>query len=235
MTTTRERLPLFGTFADQREAALALAGSWLITELYSRVASSLDTPTSRLEYVSLIFSFACVWLSRTENVLSMHTGIVSSIVMGIFLLRVDLVGQGWIQFAFYVPVQLIGWHQWCRGGENKTELPVSPLSQRGWAMSLALLGAVWVSTRVAFGIIYENPRLIWWDTSIVAASIVAQSLMTVKKVECWVFWIVPVNISSIALYVYSDIPAFAVMYGIFLANALWGWRSWAQAGSADKE
>ena len=174
MTTTQERLPLFGTFTDQREAALAITGSWLITELYSRVASSLDTPTSRLEYVSLIFSFACVWLSRTENVLSMHTGIVSSIVMGVFLLRVDLVGQGWIQFAFYVPVQLIGWHRWCRGGENKTELPVSSLSQKGWAMSLALLGAVWVSTRVVFGFIYENPRLIWWDTSIVAASIVDQ-------------------------------------------------------------
>jgi len=233
MPAVRSKLALHGTRSDKKEALVALLGSWLITELYSRIAEYLDVRTSTLEYVSLVFSFACVWLSRTENIYSMSTGIVSSVVMGVFLLRIELVGQGWIQFVYYVPIQIVGWYQWSKGGTGRTELPVTSLRVRGWAYHIGLLLATWVSTRIAFGMIYENPRLIWWDTSIVAASIVAQTLMTTKKVECWIFWIVPVNISSIALYLHTDVPAFAVMYGIFLANAVWGWRSWVRAERID--
>ena len=226
MTTPRARLPLFGTAHDKLEAVVSVIGSVLLTQTYVWLAEMLDTHTSTLEYWSLAFSFACVWLSRTENLFSMHTGIISSVYMGVFLLRVDLVGQGWIQFAYYVPVQLYGWWIWCRGGEGKTELPVSRLNPRSWIGYTTLFLLLWISTRIAFGLIYDSPRLIWWDTSIVSASIVAQSLMTLKKIESWIFWFFPVNVSSLILYVHTGLPAFALMYCVFMGNAAWGWAVW---------
>lgn len=226
MAVTRAHVSFFGTAADKRDLIIAVLGSWVLTELYSRIAKSMETPTSYLEYCSLVFSFACVWLSRKENVFSMHTGIVSSVYMGIFLLRVELVGQGWLQFAYYVPIQLYGWWIWCRGGSDKTELPVSRLKTAGWFGYGAVFLLIWLASRVTFGFIYDDPRLVWWDTSIVAASIVAQSLMTMKKIESWLVWMFPVNVSSIFLYIHTDLPAFALMYTLFLLNAAWGWSDW---------
>lgn len=233
MTPVRQRKPLFGTTADKKEAVISLGGSLLLTLLYTSIAKQLDTTTSSLEFWSLVFSFTCVWLSRTENIYSMHAGIISSIYMGIFLLQIELVGQGWIQFVYYIPIQLYGWWAWCRGGEQKTELPVTRLNTRSWLITLLGFTAIWFGTRILFGAIYENPQYIWWDTSIVAASIAAQSLMTLKKVESWVFWFFPVNVSSIVLYMYTEVPAFAVMYTVFLANAAWGWRQWVNSHKQD--
>ena len=48
--------------------------------------------------------------------------------MGIFLIRIEVVAQGWLQFVYYVPIQLYGWWVWCQGGESKTELLVSKLN-----------------------------------------------------------------------------------------------------------
>ena len=135
MTPIRQRKPLFGTTSDKKEALVALAGSFLLTLLYRTVAKELDTETSYLEFWSLVFSFSCVWLSRTENIYSMHAGILSSIYMGIFLLQIELVGQGWIQFVYYIPIQLYGWWAWCRGGEQKTELPVTRLNSKTWLVT----------------------------------------------------------------------------------------------------
>jgi nicotinamide mononucleotide transporter len=233
MTPVRQRKPLFGTTADKKEAAISLGGSLLLTLLYTTIARELDTTTSALEFWSLVFSFSCVWLSRTENIYSMHAGIVSSVCMGTFLLQIELVGQGWIQFVYYIPIQLYGWWAWCRGGEQKTELPVTRLNQKNWVLTISGFAAIWLGTRILFGAIYEDPQYIWWDTSIVAASIAAQSLMTLKKVESWVFWFFPVNVSSIVLYLYTDVPAFAVMYTVFLANAAWGWRQWTKSHKKD--
>jgi nicotinamide mononucleotide transporter len=220
------KLPLWGTTSNLIETGVILVASFFLTLLYSSIADRLETPTSKLEFWSLVFSFACVWLSRTENVLSMATGIVSVVLMGVFLLRVDLVGQGWLQFVFYVPIQFFGWWSWCRGGEGRTELKVGRLISTGWMLSIAVFSLAWVFFIFLFNALYESPQYLIWDTSIVSASVIAQILMTRKKVECWFFWTFPVNVSAMLLYWIIDVPAFSFLYFIFLANAFFGWRQW---------
>ena len=226
------KLPFWGTRSNQIETAAVLGASFFLTLLYSFIANRLETPTSKLEFWSLVFSFACVWLSRTENVLSMTTGIVSVVLMGIFLLKVDLVGQGWLQFVFYVPIQLFGWWSWCRGGEGRTELKIGRLVLSGWALSISVYVLTWVFFALLFDTLYESPQYLIWDTSIVAASVVAQILMTRKKVECWFFWTFPVNVSALLLYWRADVPAFSFLYLVFLLNAYFGWRQWASSSES---
>ena len=226
------KLSFWGTRSNQIETAAVLGASFFLTLLYSFIANRLETPTSKLEFWSLVFSFACVWLSRTENVLSMTTGIVSVVLMGIFLLKVDLVGQGWLQFVFYVPIQLFGWWSWCRGGEGRTELKIGRLVPNGWVLSTSVFFLTWVFFALLFNALYESPQYLIWDTSIVAASVVAQILMTRKKVECWFFWTFPVNVSALLLYWRADVPAFSFLYLVFLLNAYFGWRQWASSSES---
>ena len=226
------KLSFWGTSSNQLETAAILGASFFLTLLYSFIANRLETPTSKLEFWSLVFSFACVWLSRTENVLSMATGIVSVVLMGIFLLKVDLVGQGWLQFVFYVPIQLFGWWSWCRGGEGRTELKIGRLVLSGWVLSISFFFLTWVFFALLFDTLYELPQYLIWDTSIVASSVVAQILMTRKKVECWFFWTFPVNVSALLLYWRADVPAFSFLYLVFLLNAYFGWRQWASSSES---
>jgi len=188
-----------------------------------------------LEFWSLIFSFACVWLSRTENVHSMSTGIVSVVLMGIFLLRIGLVGQGWLQFVYYVPIQIYGWWAWCRGGVGRTELAVTRLSPKQWAGIVILFISTWAGFYGLFNFLYEDPQFLIWDTSIVSASFIAQVLMTRKKVECWYLWTIPVNVSAVLLYWRASVPAFSFLYLIFLINAAFGWRQWRKSADIAKQ
>ena len=235
MSVNNEPLSLFGSKEDKAEALYALAGSALVTLLYVFVARSLETTTSQLEFWSLIFSFACVWLSRTENVHSMSTGIVSVVLMGIFLLRIGLVGQGWLQFVYYVPIQIYGWWAWCRGGVGRTELAVTRLSLMQWAGIVVFFIATWAGFYGLFNFLYEDPQFLIWDTSIVSASFIAQILMTRKKVECWYLWTIPVNVSAVLLYWRASVPAFSFLYSIFLANAVFGWRQWRKSAEVTKQ
>lgn len=226
-----DALPWFGTPADQREAFRGVVLAVGVTLAYVTIARVLDTATTWVEGVSLAASLACVWLARTENIWTMFTGIVAVVLMGWFFLDIGLVGQGWLQLAFYVPVQLIGWWAWARGGKGRTELPISRLSKVAWAQAILLTVLLWVACWWVFAMLYTDPQLLGWDTSVVAASIVAQLLMTVKKRECWLWWIVPVNISAIGLYAASGAWAFVFLYAVFLCNATWGALLWHRSSA----
>jgi nicotinamide mononucleotide transporter len=227
VTARRERLGWWGTRHDQREAAIGLLLAAVATAAYVLVAQhAFDTPTTWLEITSLVLNLACVWLARTENVWTMPAGFAARAVMAVFLFRIELVGQAWLQLAFYLPVQLVGWWAWCRGGVDRTELPPTRLGWRGWVLAVGSGLVLWAATWALLHRLYGTTRYQPWDTSVVASSIVAQGLMTWKKAEQWLWWAVPVNVSSIGLYAATDSWAFTTLYTVFLANAVWGWVLW---------
>jgi nicotinamide mononucleotide transporter len=228
------RPPLLGDRADRAEAFVGGVVACVAVVLYVVVARSFDTPTTWIEGFSLWSSLACVWLARTENIWTMPYGLIAVVLLGWFLLDIDLVGQGWLQFVFYVPVQVVGWWAWSRGGTGRTELPVTRLNGGQWALvvTLAILG--WASCFFIFDWLYEESAYLLWDSSIVASSVTAQTLMSWKKRESWMWWTIPVNISSLGLFVRTESWAFVFLYVIFLVNSVLGWRDWARSESKQR-
>jgi len=221
-------LPIFGTRTDQLEALRGAVAAFVIVTIYVSVANSFDTATTWTEGISLWASLACVWLARVENIWTMPFGLIAVILLGWYLLGIDLVAQGWLQYLFYVPVQFVGWWKWCRGGANRTELRVSHLNVKEWLLTVGGLVLIWASCWVLFDAIYAAPSWLLWDTSVVASSVVAQLLMTWKKREAWWAWSFPVNVSSIGLFLVTESYAFVFLYVIFLANSIWGMINWHQ-------
>lgn len=209
----------------------------MVTGGYIAVAHRLDTETALVEVVALWASLACVWLARTENIWTMPYGIVSVVLLGWYLIEIDLVGQGWLQYVYYVPIQCAGWWAWARGGPGRTELRVTRLTVRGWVVLLFLALPGWIVIALVFDALYDDPAHLAWDTSIVAASVAAQILMTLKKRESWWFWTIPVNVSAIGLFIRTETWAFVFLYVIFLLNSIWGWTQWnrAEIGGVQEE
>jgi|TARA_B100000953_G_scaffold216971_1_gene179396 nicotinamide mononucleotide transporter len=182
-----------------------------------------------VEFGGTMTSLWSVWITQRRNVLALPVGIVSVILMGWFFRDIGLVGQEWLHWGYYLPVQFWAWAQWTRGGEEQTELLVTRLSNP--ARVLALAGGA-IATMALGWLLdagWDDALYTYWDASIVAASVVAMLLLSRKKVESWWLWILPVNVSAIGLYLATEAYMFAALYGLFLVMAFVGLARWIRA------
>lgn len=228
------RTPVWGTRADRAGALRAGLAAGLAVVAYTLAARTWapEFAPSDLEIFGTWTSMACVWLTRRQNIWSMPFGIVSVLAMGKFFFDIDLVGQGWLHLGFYFPVQFLAWWLWLRGGDGHGELGVTWLTWRSRAVFAVAIAAGAFGLAAIFAALHGDTPYALWDAEIVAASIAAQVLLTTKKVESWVLWMVPVNVAAIGLYLHTGAVMFAVLYVLYLANAAVGLADWVKANRA---
>ncbi len=223
--------PWFGRRWEHRQAVIAAIGSLLACSMYWLGAKRFapDFVPGWVEFGGTMTSLWSVWITQRRNVLALPVGIVSVILMGWFFRDIGLVGQEWLHWGYYLPVQFWAWAQWTRGGEEQTELLVTRLSNP--ARVLALVGGA-IATMALGWLLdagWDDALYTYWDASIVAASVVAMLLLSRKKVESWWLWILPVNVSAIGLYLATEAYMFAALYGLFLVMAFVGLARWIRA------
>jgi len=223
--------PLLGRPHERRQAARAGVGALLVCLAYAAAmrAFAPELTPGPVEFAGTWTSLWCVWITRRQNVLSLPIGIVSVVLMGAFFWQIGLVGQSLLHYVYYLPVQVLGWWAWTHGGRGATELAVTRLSAR---VRLGVVPVVVLATVVVGRVLesgFGQAVFTYWDASVVAASVVAQLLLTAKKVESWWLWIGPVNVSAIGLYLLTGAYMFMALYVVFLANAYVGLVQWRAA------
>lgn len=219
----------WGSTSDRREALLVLLGALALSVAYTLIAVRLEAAPSPLEFIGTTTGLANVWLVRKQNVLSWPLGVVMVASVGWVLFdQYHLMGQALIHLLYFFPVQFWGWYFWVRGGEDHGALSVSWTPRREWVLYLPLyVVGTWVLGHFAAAA-YEQATFVYWDASIVAASVIALFLQGRKKVESWFLWIGPVNVAAIGLYVATGAAMFVALYVVFLANAIAAAREWAR-------
>ena len=226
--------PWFGRAGDHRHAVVAGAGSLFACALYWLAARQFapEFTPGPLEFAGTATSLWSVWITQRRNVLALPIGIISVVLMGQFFASIDLAGQQWLHWGYYLPVQLVAWWQWTRGGEGGGELDVTRLQLRGRVVVLVAWLALTLLVTAALFAAAAKPWIAGWDASIVAASVVAMVLLARKKVESWWLWIAPVNISAIGLYLTTGAFMFSALYVLFLVMAVVGLARWNRAAAA---
>lgn len=225
--------PWFGRPWERRHAAVAAVGSVVACGLYWAGTRQFapDVVPGPVEFLATTTSLWSVWITQRRNVLALPVGIVSVILMGWFFRDIGLVGQQWLQWGYYLPVQFWAWALWTRGGEGKTELTVTQLAPQSRAL-VVFVGAV---ATVILGWLlnagWDDALYTYWDASIVAASIMAMLLLSWKKVESWWLWLFPVNMSAICLYTSTGAYMFAALYVLFFVMAVVGLVRWRTAAA----
>jgi nicotinamide mononucleotide transporter len=230
------RTPWLGRPEDRRAAVRAVAFAVAATAVYVALAQAFarESAPTPLEIAGTIASLACVWLTRRQNVLCMPLGLVGVVASGWYFFGIGLVGQGWLHVAYYVPTQIWGWWEWIRGGEHRTEKPVAWVSPAGRVALLAFLPIGTLALARLFSALHGPSDLLMWDASIVAASLAAQWLMTLKRIESWLLWLIPVDVSAVLLYLASGAYLFAALYALYLVIASLGLRDWILARRAQE-
>lgn len=78
---------------------------------------------------------------------------------------------------------------------------------------------------------FTNSTVPFWDAMTTAASIVAMWMLSRKYVEQWLVWLA-VDLITVCLYLYKDIPLTAGLYALYSALAVAGYLRWRRAAAA---
>ena len=187
---------------------------------------------SRIEQVAVAFGIVSVFLSVRQKILAWPTGIVNVLLYTIVFWDARLYADMGLQVV-YALLSAYGWYQWLHGGANRTELPVSRIAPRT-AATLALLAVAFAATLGTFLSRTTDASLPWLDSSLTAASLAAQWMLTRKLLENWLVWIVA-DIVYVGMFIHKDLHLTAVLYAIFLLLAIMGWLQWRRSVQQPKE
>jgi nicotinamide mononucleotide transporter len=162
------------------------------------------------------------------NIREIHWGwplaIASSLLYFVVFWDSRLYGDASLQ-VFFAVVGLWGWFQWLRGRRSDgSTLHVMQLRPRGIALTVLACAALWPVTGW-FLAHYTDTDVPWWDAFPTALSLVGQFLLGRKFIENWGVWVV-VNVVSIGLFAYKGLWLTVVLYAIFAALSVVGWRAW---------
>lgn len=229
MTITRIAVQrFFGSWKEHKESFRVAFYMFVVTALYE-LASKQFSPDYALnvyEFVGTWSGLVCVWLSRTQNILCWPWGIASSLALGVFFGQIDLPGQQWLNWGYFVAVQLWAWPYWVFGGEQHTELPVTTMTWPARLLTVVSIIAGTAAVYAAIGVFSPGSFHPILDSLVVAASVVAQYLLGKKKVESWVLWLGPVNLVSIVLFSAAGAYTLTALYVAFFVHALFALVSW---------
>lgn len=179
-----------------------------------------------IEITGVILGILCVWYTVKQNILCWPTGLIQVFIYIYIFYEVKLYSDLILQI-FYVFFQIYGWHYWLHGGKNKSKVKVTRLSLKGlvfWV--LASLFGTWLLGY--FMATYTDAALPYADAFTTIASLVAQWLLTKKKLESWVFWI-SVDIIAVWVYFMKELYLTSGLYSIFLCLAILGLLQWKKS------
>jgi nicotinamide mononucleotide transporter len=228
-STISRRQQLLGTKAQHAENLRVTLFMLLVTLMYQAVSAQLipEFQFNWFEFIGTWSGLVTVWLARTENILSWPWGIVSAATLGYFFASIGLVGQQWLNWGYFLIIQLWAWPHWAFGGVAKSTLPITRFqSAWGW---IGTIGVIGVGTLIVYSLIALIAPASTYpviDAIVVASSITAQFLLGRKKLESWFLWLGPVNVLSIILFALSGAYIVMALYVAFFIHAIFALRSW---------
>lgn len=176
-----------------------------------------------IEALAVIFGLLCVGLTVKQNILCWPTGLIQ-VLLYIYIFYITKLYSDMLLHFVYVILQLYGWHHWLYGGKDKNELSVTRLHSSVLIMWM-LIG---FSVTAIWGYImarHTDAAVPYADSFTTVMSLIAQWLMTRKKLESWYFWVL-VDIVAIGVYWYKELYLTTGLYAIFLVLAVSGYYCW---------
>lgn len=185
-------------------------------------AASGALPLDLTEALGFVTGAACVWLTVRQHIWNFPLGIANNAFLAILFLDRALYADMTLQLV-YILLGLHGWYSWLRGGRGHAALAVSRATP---ALLLALAALVALGTAGMIPVLQAVAgKAPFWDALTTALSLAAQYLLNRKRLENWYLWLA-VDLIYIPLYLATGLPLTALLYALFLALCVAGWRAW---------
>ena len=185
------------------------------------------SPVTWLEIVAFALGIGMVICNLKVNPMGWPLAIASSLLYALLFAHAQLHGQALLQ-GFFVAISAWGWWQWTRGAQHTRR--VRWMSLRGQAVAAAATLLAWPLTAAWLMQVQPAPTA-WADALTTVASVTGQVLLGLKRVETWPVWVV-VNVAGMALFASQGLWLTVLLYGVFTALSVAGWRAWLRLAQA---
>jgi nicotinamide mononucleotide transporter len=201
------------------DAALQAAGP-----LLAAAFTLWGSPVTWAEIVAFGLALWMVACNFRVHPLAWPLAIVSSLLYALLFAQSRLYGEASLQ-VFFVVVALWGWWEWLRGtGSDGQPLKVHRLSPRQRMAVAAVTLALWPALALLLDHATDSD-VPWLDALPTVGSLTGQVLLGRKLVENWPVW-VAVNVFSVGLFAVKGLWLTVILYALFAALAVVGWRTW---------
>jgi nicotinamide mononucleotide transporter len=178
---------------------------------------------STTEIVAALLGVANIVLLVRRSIWNYAFGLASVALYGFVFRNSMLYSDAALQVFFFV-VQIYGWWNWYHAREDDGLIRVKIMSVRerlAWSGVLVAATAAegWYLAR------YTADVAPWLDAGVTALSVVAQYLLSVRKLENWVLWIVA-DVVQIGLYHWKELYWTTALYVLFLILSIVGYLQW---------
>jgi nicotinamide mononucleotide transporter len=182
-----------------------------------------------LEAIGLVSGLLCVWLLIRQNVWTFPIGLIYAVVSVLVFTQERLYADVLLS-GYYVIMNAYGWYYWLYGGKRVADaLPVT-FTPRRFRLPLIALTAVGIAGMGWFFDTQTDADLPYWDSATTGMSFAAMWMTARKYIDNWIVWLV-VDVMATVIYLIKGIELYAVLYGVYLAMAVMGWRAWQRSMS----
>ena len=178
---------------------------------------------SRIEIVAAILGVVNIILLVRRSIWNYPFGIVMVSLYGVVFFQARLYSDALLQVFFFV-VQIYGWWVWYHARDSAGLVKVELMSVRWRAIWLAVIGIATVAEGWYLAN-YTSDAAPWLDANTTAMSVVAQYLLSIRKIENWILWIVT-DVVQIGLYYWKGLYPTTGLYILFLILSCVGLYEW---------
>lgn len=171
-----------------------------------------------IEWVAVISSLLCVWLTTKRNIWCWPIGIIGIIFYAILFHEKSDWANFILQFIF-LGQSIMGWINW----KNYTDINTTSLSIKD-KLKVSVIGLLLLIPVYYFTINF-NGNLPLLDSITTVLSLLGMFLLARNKVDSWYCWILA-DILYISFFLQNKLPVSAGLYLVFLILAIYGWWSW---------
>ena len=204
-----------------------------IMYLLSAIVSVLLVLASMRQWISLsmpeVLAFITggltVWLTVKENIWNWPIGIANSVFFVVLFWQARLFADMGLQVV-YIILGFLGWYWWLFGGKNKTTLKVSKTTKTEIALATIITIVATYGLTIYLKSIQDSAPFL--DALTTVMSLVAQYLLTKKRIENWFIWI-SVDVIYIGLYFYKHLYLTSILYLIFMIMCFAGLAEWRKS------
>lgn len=179
-----------------------------------------------IEIIAVISGFLCVYFTIKENILCWPTGLLQ-VSLYIFIFYDAKLYSDVILHIIYVAMNIYGWYYWLHGGKMRKEARVKEIS-RAW-LTGSVIGSVLATVLLGwFMATRTDASFPYPDAFTTIFSLVAQWLMSLKRLESWYFWIA-VDVVAVGVYYAKGLYLTTGLYSLFLIMAVIGLLKWRRS------
>lgn len=189
------------------------------------------TTSQLLQYVAFGLGVANVALLVARSIWN-YAFAIGSVSAAFFVLYMDRLYLEAVLQVVFIALNVYGWLKWqdARADRGLIAIRLLEPAQRAACAAGIVAGGVflgWIMARLT------DAALPYPDALIFTASIAAQILLALRRLENWILWIA-VDLAAVPLYLSRGLYPLAALYAVFLLLSVAGLLVWRRALRAER-